>query len=333
MIEGHGDDKYRYPNIKIDFSSNICVHKSHQTLMTHLASHPELIDHYPEPEAWSLEAVIAERYGIEPKQVIVTNGATEAIYLIAQTFGMQPVIPTPTFSEYEDACNMYPRSRAAINLPAGEKRNGRMLWLCNPNNPTGEVYDQSYIDRMMAEYRLVVLDHSYEDYTDKTIMSPQRGCRTPYSVQIHSMTKTYGVPGLRIGYITGHESLTSQIRKHIHPWSVSSLAIEAGKFLLQHDELICKPDLKEARRLQDLLRQTSNIVVELSDTNFFVCKLLHHSAAELKDYLAKEHQILIRDASNFRGLTPNHFRIASQTSQENNTLVDAINSFIKSRNG
>ena len=153
MIEGHGDDKYRYPNIKIDFSSNICVHKSHQTLMTHLASHPELIDHYPEPEAWSLEAVIAERYGIEPEQVIVTNGATEAIYLIAQTFGMQPVIPTPTFSEYEDACNMYPRSRAAINLPAGEKRNGRMLWLCNPNNPTGQIIPLNDIEKIVKKAR------------------------------------------------------------------------------------------------------------------------------------------------------------------------------------
>lgn len=333
MIEGHGDDKYKYPDIKIDFSSNICVHDSHQTLMTHLANHPELIDHYPEPEAWSLEAMIAERYDIKPEQVIVTNGATEAIYLIAQTFGMRPVIPTPTFSEYEDACNMYPRSVVSINTATSEKRNNSMLWLCNPNNPTGEVYDQRYIDRMMAEYELVVLDHSYKDYTDKYIMPPRWGCRTPYSVQIHSMTKTYGVPGLRLGYITGHEILTNQIRQHIHPWSVSALAIEAGKFLLQHDELICKPDLKESRRLQNLLQQSGNIIVTHSDTNFFLCKMLHYSAAELKEYLAKEHYILIRDASNFKGLTSNHFRIASQMPEENDSLVNAINLFIQSKNG
>ena len=179
MIEGHGDDTYRYADIKIDFSSNICVHGSHQALMTHLASHPELIGHYPEPEAWSLEAMIAERLKIKPEEVIVTNGATEAIYLIAQTFGMHPVIPTPTFSEYEDACNMFNGQRF---------ERGRCCWLCNPNNPTGEVYDQLYIDRMMAEYNLVVLDHSYEDYTDKHVMSARWGCRLPYSVQIHSMT-------------------------------------------------------------------------------------------------------------------------------------------------
>ena len=140
------------------------------------------------------------------------------------------------------------------------------------------------------------------------------------------MTKTYGVPGLRLGYITGHESLTSQIRRHMHPWSVSSLAIEAGKFLLQHDELICKPDLNEARRLQDLLQQSGEIIVKPSDTNFFLCKMLHYRAAELKEYLA-------RDASNFKGLTPNHFRVASQKREENDALVNAIDLFIKTRNG
>ena len=68
MIEGHGDDAYRYGDIKSDFSSNICAHANHQTLMNHLMTHPKLISHYPEPEAWSLEAVIAERYGLHPQQ-------------------------------------------------------------------------------------------------------------------------------------------------------------------------------------------------------------------------------------------------------------------------
>lgn len=322
MIEGHGDDTYRYDGIKSDFSSNICVHTSHHTLMKHLAAHPELISHYPEPEAWSLEAMIAEHHNIDPQQVIVTSGATEAIYLIAQSFGFQSVIPTPTFSEYEDACGMF-----------GGRKNNTMLWLCNPNNPTGEVYDQSYIERMMAEYELVVLDQSYENYTTAHVMSPQWGCKTPYSIQIHSMTKTYGVPGLRLGYITAHESLTTQIRLHLRPWSVSALAQEAGKFLLQHEELVCKPDLQEAQRLAKSLEQLRGIVVTPSQTNFMLCRSAHHTAAELKDYLAREHHMLIRDASNFRGLTSHHFRIASQTAQENDALVEAINQFLIAKNG
>ena len=313
MIKGHGDDTYQYDGITSDFSSNICTHHTHQTLMNHLAAHPELISHYPEPEAWSLEKMIAEHHGLSPQQVIVTNGATEAIYLIAQTFRLRPVIPSPTFSEYEDACKLFPPTS-----------NDSMLWLCNPNNPTGEVYDQLYINSMMAEHSLVVLDLSYENYTDAPVMNPRWGCRTPYSIQIHSMTKSYAVPGLRLGYITAHESLTAQIRQHLRPWSVSALAIEAGKFLLQHEELICRPDLAEAQRLRNLLSEIPGITVMPTQTNFMLCEIAYHTAAELKDCLALEHHMLIRDASNFRGLTPNHFRIAAQTPTENDALVSAI---------
>jgi threonine-phosphate decarboxylase len=329
MIEGHGDDAYKYSGIKSDFSSNICAHGSHQALMDHLASHSELIDHYPEPEAWSLERMIAERHDIDPRCVIVTSGATEAIYLTAQTFGMRPVIPEPTFSEYEDACRLFPRSADTISLSAKAKKTNTMFWLCNPNNPTGEVYDQLYIDRMMAEHELVILDHSYENYTDQHIISPRWGCRTPYSVQIHSMTKTYGVPGLRLGYITVHESLADAIRRNLRPWSVSALAVAAGKYLLQHDELRCRPDLAEAERLRHRLEELWGVAVTPSHTNFMLCRLTcDKKASDLKEYLAREHGMLIRDASNFRGLTPSHFRIAAQTPAENDALVAAIAEFI-----
>lgn len=324
MIEGHGDDAYKYKDIKSDFSSNICAHGSHQDLLNHLAAHPELIDHYPEPEAWTLERMLAERHDIDPKQVIVTSGATEAIYLIAQTFRFKPIIPEPTFSEYADACAMYDEQWTMDN-GRWTMYDGQCCWLCNPNNPTGEVYDQLFIDKMMAEHELVVIDQSYANYTDRPVCCD---CIATNLILIHSMTKDYGVPGLRLGYITAHESLTEQIRRHMRPWSVSALAVEAGKYLLQHDELICRPDLQEAQRLRERLCQIEGIEVAPTQTNFMLCRLEHHTAAELKEYLAKEHHILIRDASNFKGLTPHHFRIAAQTPEENDALVEAIKQFI-----
>ena len=319
MIHGHGDDAYKYKNIRVDFSSNICAHNSHEDLMAHLATLPTLLDHYPEPEAWSLEKMIAERHDIAPSNVIVTSGATEAIYLIAQTFRYCPVIPQPTFSEYADASRMF----------ASHEARGTMLWLCNPNNPTGVAYDQLYLDRMMTEHELVVLDQSYENYTEAYVTPPQEGCLTPRCIQIHSMTKMYGVPGLRLGYITAHEHLTEQLRHYLRPWSVSSMAIEAGKYLLQHDELLCRPDLAEAQRLRDRLLQIPDVDILPTQTNFILCRLSHGTAAELKDYLATQHGILIRDASNFRGLTPQHFRIAAQLPADNDALVAAISTFTR----
>ena len=329
MIDGHGDDSYKYEGIKSDFSSNICPHASHQELMAFLASNSDVLDHYPEPIPSSLEKMIAERHDLKPNQVIVTSGATEAIYLIAQTFRQKAVIPQPTFSEYDDACQLFPRQEDVDSFESGKKMSGKMLWLCNPNNPTGEVYDQSYIDRVMAEYEMVVIDQSYENYTQAHVMNPRWGARTPYSIQIHSMTKNYGVPGLRLGYITAHESLTNKIRNYIRPWSVSSLAIEAGKYLLQHDELLCKPDFGEAQRLADKLRNISGLFVKPSQTPFMLCRIVNHSSAELKNYLIKEHGMLIRDASNFRGLTPHHFRIAAQSPTENDALVEAVTQYLR----
>lgn len=322
MIKGHGDNAYEYGNIRSDFSSNICPAVNHDQLLNYLASCRGLLDHYPEPEAWSLEKMIAERHDIAPEQVIVTNGATEAIYLIAWAFDRTPIIPTPTFSEYEDAYQFLPLSES-------KSKEKSILWLCNPNNPTGEVYDQLYINKMMATHGLVVLDQSYEHYTDQFVMNARWAGRTPYSLQIHSFTKTYSVPGLRLGYITGHPDLTGILRRYLHPWSVSAIAIEAGKYLLQHDELISKPDLKEARRLYKNLCKIPGISVLSSKTNFMLCKIEHVHAIALQEYLIQEHQMLIRDASNFRGLTPHHFRISAQTPEENDALVKAINTFCR----
>ena len=317
MIEGHGDDAYRYDHISVDFSSNICHHGGHGALMEHLAGRPDLVAHYPEPEAWSLEAQIAERHHLHPRQVIVTSGATEAIYLIAQAFRWQPTIQTPTFSEYEDACAMYPY----------EKHTEKVLWLCNPNNPTGEVCGQKQIEEMLAQYDLVVIDQSYENYTGSEPVSPQWAVAMGCVVQIHSLTKTYAVPGLRLGYITASSPLAETIRSCMRPWSVSALAIEAGRYLLQHDELRCKPDLAEAQRLRRNLMETGGVDVLPTQTNFMLCRLCEGTAAELKDYLARRHGMLIRDASNFRGLGPRHFRVAAQTPQENDRLVAAIQQY------
>ena len=325
MIKGHGDDAYQYPFIKTDFSSNICSGMSHQLLMAYLATHPEFISHYPEPEAWTLEWMIAEKYGLLPEEVIVTNGATDAIYLIAQAFPVHTDIPRPTFSEYEDACRMFPRTAEKF----------RMLWLCNPNNPTGDVYDQSIIDKMAATYNFVVIDQSYECYTNHFIMPPHQAVRLENVIQIHSFTKTYGIPGLRLGYITAHSSLTNHIRQFLRPWSVSSLAIQAGKFLICNDEQRCQPDLNEALRLREKLQEIDGIMTQETKTNFMLCQFTEagNKASDLKDYLARQHHLLIRDASNFRGLTERHFRVAAQRPEENNELVEAIYQYMREKNG
>ena len=92
-----------------------------------------------------------------------------------------------------------------------------------------------------------------------------------------------------------------------------------------------KVDLAEARRLRCRLMELPGVVVEETDTNFMLCQLSGATAAFLKDYLARTHGMLIRDASNFRGLTDRHFRVAAQTPDEDDALVDAIRTFIETK--
>ena len=187
---------------------------------------------------------------------------------------------------------------------------------------------------MLVNYDLLVVDQSYENYTDHFVMNARWAAQLPNLIQIHSLTKTFAVPGLRLGYITAHASLTQHLRRFLRPWSVSALSVEAGKFLMQHDDLRCKPDLNEAQRLRDQLQQIDGILTQETHTNFMLCQFeSNHTAADLKDYLACEHHLLIRNASNFRGLTQRHFRVAAQTPAENDALVAAIKQFVAERNG
>ena len=141
------------------------------------------------------------------------------------------------------------------------------------------------------------------------------------------MTKRYAVPGLRLGYITGDGGLLKRLRSHRMPWSVNQLAIEAGLHLLEYDvpnPLDVPAYLQETARLRTALESLGGLEVWATETHFMLIRLRFGKASALKEYLAGEHGILIRDASNFDGLDEHFFRIATQTSEENDRLVEAI---------
>lgn len=313
MINGHGDDSFMYQNIRMNFSSNICQHADHSALKKHLMERFDLISNYPEPEAWTLEQTLAKKYDVAADCVLVTSGATEAIYLIAHAYSHLPYfVCQPTFSEYEDACRMF-------GMP---KEKGGLTWVCNPRNPDGYVYSQQEIYQLANTCQLLVIDQAYECYTRCHQRFPI--LHSPSTITLHSMTKTYAVPGLRLGYIIAESAIINHLRRYLHPWSVNALAIEAGLFLLEHEELIAHPNLEEAQLLYRCINQIDGFSALPTETNFMLCRTEYHTAADLKDYLAREHGMLIRDASNFHGLNNHFFRVAAQLPEENNALVEAL---------
>ena len=279
---------------------------------------------------YSLESEIARRYSLTPRQVCVTNGATEAIYLIAQVFqGRISAVLGPTFSEYADACRVHRHKVKPFYSLDALPEDAELVWICNPNNPTGEVRNKEDLKALVDSHpdKLFIFDQSYEYFTLKSLLGIKEAASFPNVILLHSMTKQYAIPGLRVGYFTASEGLTDDVRCRRMPWSVNSLAIEAAKYLLEEGDGISAdiPQLlAERERLTNLLLATGMLEIWPTDTHYMLIKLRMGKAAALKDFLAVNHGILIRDASNFEGLDERFFRIATQTPEENDKLVKAI---------
>lgn len=333
MLLGHGDDMYAYPHIRLNFSSNVYGHFDHSGLYAHLAKHMDVVTSYPEPDAARLEGVLADNLGLAPSQVMATAGATEAIYLVAQAYaGGRSIISSPTFAEYEDACRMYGHECKNIyeGLSACEAlaESRGIVWLCCPNNPTGTVEQREDLLRAIdgAGDTLFVVDASYAPFTREPLVSVAEAAARENVVMLHSMTKRFSVPGLRLGYVTAHAKLLGRLRLLQRPWSIDAIAQEAGVYLLSHAKDYSLPLdmlLGERRRIAASL-SALGLAVHRSDTHILLCRLAHGNASALKERLASRHGILIRDASNFHGLTSAHFRIAAQTPDENDALLAAM---------
>ncbi|MBO4664942.1 MAG: pyridoxal phosphate-dependent class II aminotransferase [Bacteroidaceae bacterium] len=334
MLNGHGDDVYRYKDIRINFSSNVYNHFDHEGLYCYLADKLDNVASYPEPSPTSLEAELAMMLGIKPDEVCVTNGATEAIYFIAQTFRRsKTAILMPTFSEYADACRIHEHTLCSIYALDQIPERAQMVWLCNPNNPTGSVIDKDELMKCFKAHEdvIFVLDASYAPFTLKPQITPKEAVGLPNVIMLHSMTKEYAVPGLRIGYITASKALLQNIRLQRMPWSVNQVAIDAGHYLLAHeDEYRLDVDtlVAERERVAEKLQKLGCIETWPSDTHILLCKLRMGKASSLKEYLATQHGILIRDAGNFEGLDSSFFRIAVQEKEENDELIDAIGEWL-----
>lgn len=335
MLKGHGDDIHDYEGrIKSNFSSNMYNGQDLSHLQNYLCKRIKRIHSYPEPDARSLASLLAQKHAIQTENVCVTNGAAEAIYLIAQAFrNSRTAIIIPTFSEYEDACriNEYEitYSTSLSQLPKGVE----LVWLCNPNNPTGSAYNKNALKEFITNHPDIyfIVDQSYEAFVDQSfVLDTTTAVRHKNLILLHSMTKKYAIPGLRLGYLTAHADLVRKVVAYRMPWSVNGLAVEAGKFLIENPSPLLNINdyLQETKRLQGALSLIAGLMVYPTHTHFFLCKLEHKKACDLKQYLIDNHGILIRDAANFRGLDEHYFRLATQSRDENDTLVKAIREWI-----
>ncbi len=334
MINGHGNNISAYKEtIVADFSTNVYNNPLTDDILNHLKNNLGSVKNYPDCNCTSLRNKIADRFKLSSDHVFVCNGSTEAFYLLAHIYkNKSSVIPVPSFAEYEDACKLHHHSIEYVSTENDISHlniSNRLLWLGNPNNPDGRYYNREKLRSYVKENpnSIFIVDEAYIDlFKDGESM----GELVQYFhnlIVIKSFTKRFAIPGIRLGYVLAHPEIIASLKKHHMPWAVNVLALKAGEFILDHfngQDSGIHTLLQESQQLQQEISKIKNLKVSPSQCNYFMVQLSRGKSSDLKAYLLKNHGILIRDASNFRGLDDTWIRIASQNIKNNNKLINAL---------
>jgi len=330
-IHVHGGDIYRHKNV-IDYSANINFRGMPDAVKEAAQKAVEYCEHYPDSHCDQLKEAIAEREGIQKENIICGNGAAELIFsLVLAKKPKKALIPAPSFYEYEQAllsvgCEIqrYVTKESDDFQPPQTD----MVFLCNPNNPTGMILDREFLEMVLRRCEvcntLLVLDECFNDfldYPDDYTMKPYVN-NSKHIFILKAFTKMYAMAGLRLGYgLTSNKELTNQMAAVRQPWSVSIPAQMAGVVAEKDKDYALESVAiiqKERIDMREELRKKGYQVLD-SRANYLFFK----GAADLYDYCL-ERGFLIRDCSNYEGLEPGWYRITVKSSQDNQRLLEIL---------
>ncbi|HLJ87105.1 MAG TPA: threonine-phosphate decarboxylase CobD [Candidatus Angelobacter sp.] len=323
----------------MDFSANIWPYPMDVSKFSEWISH---LDAYPDPDCRALVSAAAAHYGVEPGQIFAANGSTEALYLAMLTLRPKKVaIFEPTFSEYERAAQWATASTVEVVriqaypkadfVPALRVPNADVAILCNPNNPTGVYLPRevlgTWLDACAAANVFVVMDEAFIEFVEDEAASMADELATRSNLLIlRSMTKFFGIPGIRLGFALGAAGFIRKIWQNRIPWSVNVIAQQMGTYLAQ--DSISQAGVAARVACERLFLSQGferlGCTVLPSTANFILCKLPHGQSN--RDLLSRlsEKGFLLRDAANFHGLNGEYVRCAVKERPENDALLKAI---------
>lgn len=333
----------RYDHKIIDFSSNVNPLGYPSSIKNNLEKNYSVFSLYPDPDSTNLRNYLEKYTGVSKDQIIVGNGATEIIHNFCKAFlkGCKVLIPIPTFGEYESAAKLYGASVSFFKTMNLNREISKFLdvigkndciFICNPNNPTGLLTKHKnmlkVVESAYEKSVLVFVDECFIEFVSNTRQSLVPSLREFDNLFIlRSLTKSFGLAGLRIGYGLGSTKMISILQRIKIPWNVNGLAQHvATKALSDKSHLVKtrKVIARERNFLRESISKITGFTCYDSDANFLLIRSKINSKQLQKRLLKKN--ILIRDCSNFKGLDNKFIRIAVRTRKENLKLVKALNS-------
>jgi len=352
----HGGDiwgfirKYNVPLEEVlEFSGPINFLGPSPKAVEAVKQYAKLIKFYPDPNPLEFKAEVAKYvgHGVEEENVILGNGSIELIYAITEILprGFNAVIPVPSFSEYERAALRVGGKPVFVQLPENfaletEKikkavtGDTKIMFICNPHSPSGTFYSKEavleLVDFCHKKDIIFSVDENYIEFADKgqdtTLASMVKKYENLFVIR--SVTKFYGMAGIRLGYGIATRDLIDKLETVKLPWSINGLASVATLAAFRDTEFIQNTKqtiAKEKAQLTKNLNEIEGLHVYPSETNFVLVKILTRkiSSTKLKDLLAKE-RILIRDCCTFAGLDDSYFRITVRSAEDNQKLIKSI---------
>ncbi len=360
MIDGHGGNVFalarqlgcREAQI-IDMSSNINPLGPPPGLMDNLKNEMARIHMLPEVDSHDMTAKMGRFLGIEPGRLWAGSGPTQFIYtMVAALDSRQVLILGPTYADYADACAMvgiepsFVLARAAADFQPDLDHLDQQITgfdtvvLCNPNNPTGALIPREDLDRLCRHHpdTRFIIDESYLSFVPEARAQSMTTDQPPNALVLHSLSKIYRLPGLRVGFLIGAPGLIQRFQSQIQPWSVNSLAQIAVDFLCRNSEAV-NAFIQHSRQyigdqrtfFYQRMAASRHLTLFPSTTSFILIQLgPSQTAAHVWAQLARE-RILIRNCDNFYGLDERFIRVAMNTSEINQMVADRLTALTETR--
>ena len=352
----------------IDFSANINPLGPSQRGLSALEAQLRYISHYPDATNDDVLNTIADTYGMNKNQIVVGNGAAELLYAICRLPGYTGAfVPAPGFSEYKEALeasqipvrDIYYRLREddngkpyfevpylALETFSAELKgqDGRIIvFLGNPNNPDGTLLDKNHIRTLASMLKdansLLVIDESFIDFVgNDTLQDNKYSMRSLVNefdniIVVHSFTKFYAVPGLRIGAAFSNPHIIDQLNTFIPTWSVNTLAQAYTQSALNDVEYVnrTKQVLREEQHyMYNALDAIAGITVYPPSANFILFHIEQEGVtADSINEALKKHNMIVRNCDSYMGLNSQWVRVAIKDHDNNVRLVDTLTDILK----
>lgn len=340
----HGGDIYSEP-IALDFSANTNPFGTPEGILNAIRESLPHIHRYPDPYCRSLVRAISAKEGVCDGMILCGNGAAELIFSFCEAVRAETALElAPTFSEYSRGVarvggrmlrqtlrqedDFLPQQSLLERI---RTEHPEVVFLCNPNNPTGQLIPQKLLVQILNLTRQMgiwlFLDECFLDLTERGGSLIPMLADNPHLCILKAFTKSYGMAGVRLGYcLSSNENLLRAMAAAVQPWNVSAIAQTAGVAALQEDAF-----LEKTRKL--IRTQRPWLQRKLEELNFWVCPseanfLLFHGPQNLTQAM-KSRQIAIRNCDDYHGLGPGWYRIAVRLPEENQALMRAMSDIME----